>query len=271
MRAEWLRISETGRCDIFFPNQHTQKVTQSTFYEYLKKKKNYNALLFYFLTCNLKKMLIKRKMTSITISTKHGMKCFTSFHFSSIKAVGGKHSSQRVSSVSSFSDGKNLRNLELKKCEKKLCSPLPSSYVFGFFHFSFKKLASSHLSENNNNNSNYNNNHLRYELPLPLFLRFLSLFKLSAPPPPPSPLCLRLSASLLLVVAKLNGQPVADAAERGGLNLPVVDRVSKQADAVIEGPLHPESARAEVIHSHLVDVVGMKVYDLKNREGDIEG
>ena len=220
-------------------------------------------------------MLIKRKMTSITISTivyktwNETLHKF-SFFFIDLDCRGKTFFSEGLLRFILFWWQKPSKP-QIQKMQKKLCSPLPSSYVFGFFHFSFKKFASSHLSDNNNNNSNYNNNHLRYELPLHLFLRFLSLFKLSAPPPSPPPLCLRLSASLLLVVAKLNGQPVADAAERGGLHLPVVDRVSKQADAVIEGPLHPESARAEVIHGHLVDVVGMKVHHLESREGDVEG
>lgn len=82
---------------------------------------------------------------------------------------------------------------------------------------------------------------------------------------------LSIPLSLLFVVAKLNGQPVADAAERGRLHLPVVDGVSKQADAVIECPLHPKSSRAEVIHTHLVDVVGMEVHHLESTSGVVEG
>lgn len=73
-------------------------------------------------------------------------------------------------------------------------------------------------------------------------------------------LCIPLS--LLFVIAKLNSQPVADTAERSRLHLPVVDRVIKQADAVIESPLHPKSSRAEVIHAHLGDVVGMEVHHM---------
>lgn len=79
------------------------------------------------------------------------------------------------------------------------------------------------------------------------------------------PLCIALS--LLFVVAKLNSQTIADTAERCRLHLPVVDRVRKQADAVIERPLHPKSSRAEVIHAHLVDVVGMEVHHLESRSG----
>lgn len=77
--------------------------------------------------------------------------------------------------------------------------------------------------------------------------------------------------SLLFVVAKLNGQPVTDTAERGRLHLPVVDRVRKQADAVIECPLHTKSTRAEVIHAHLADMVGMEVHHLESRNGAING
>lgn len=61
--------------------------------------------------------------------------------------------------------------------------------------------------------------------------------------------------------------PVADAAERRGLHLPVVDRVSEQADAVVERSLHPKSSRAEVIHTHLADGVGMQVHHLQKRGG----
>lgn len=98
------------------------------------------------------------------------------------------------------------------------------------------------------------------------YLNYLLLLQYSIPFPP-----LSLPRSLLFVVANLNGQPVADTAERGRLHLPVVDRVSKQADAVIERPLHPKSSRAEVVHTHLVDVVGMEVHHLQSRSGNIEG
>lgn len=76
--------------------------------------------------------------------------------------------------------------------------------------------------------------------------------------------------SLLLVVAKLYGQPVGDTAESGRLHLPVVDGVREQADAVVEHPLHPESSRAEVIHAHVVDIVGVEVHHLQGNE-DAEG
>lgn len=69
----------------------------------------------------------------------------------------------------------------------------------------------------------------------------------------------------------MNAEPVADAAERGGLHLPVVDGVGVQTDAVVERPLHPIPAGAEVIHAHLVDVVGMEVHHLRSRSANIEG
>lgn len=69
-------------------------------------------------------------------------------------------------------------------------------------------------------------------------------------------------SSLLFVVAKLYGQPVGDTAESGRLHLPVVDGVREQADAVVEHPLHPKSSRAEVIHAHMVDIVGVEVHHL---------
>lgn len=76
---------------------------------------------------------------------------------------------------------------------------------------------------------------------------------------------------LLFVVAKLYGQSVCDTAERGGLHLPVVDRVREQADAIVEHPLHPKSARAEVIHPHVVDTVGVEVHHLQgNDDAEIE-
>lgn len=71
------------------------------------------------------------------------------------------------------------------------------------------------------------------------------------------------STSLLFVVAKLYGQPVGDTAEGGWLHLPVINGVGEQADAVVEDPLHPESSWAEVIHAHLVDIVGVEVHHLQ--------
>lgn len=67
---------------------------------------------------------------------------------------------------------------------------------------------------------------------------------------------------LFLVVAKLYSHLVADTAERGGLHLPVPDRVVKETDAIVEHPLHPKTRRAEVIHSNIGDVVWMEVDNL---------
>ena len=72
-----------------------------------------------------------------------------------------------------------------------------------------------------------------------------------------------LSRKLLLVVAELHGLSVADAAERGRLHLPVVHGVVEQANAVIECPLHPRAPGAEVVHSHVCDVVDMEVNHLE--------
>lgn len=63
---------------------------------------------------------------------------------------------------------------------------------------------------------------------------------------------------LLLVVAELHGQSVADTAERGGLHLPVVHRVVIETDGVVEGLLHAEGGGAKGIHLHLADVVGVQ-------------
>lgn len=98
------------------------------------------------------------------------------------------------------------------------------------------------------------------------YLNYQLLLQYSIPLPPFS-----IPGSLLFVVAKLNGQPVADTAECGGLHLPVVDGVRKQTDAVIECPLHPKSPRAEVVHAHVVDAVGMEVHHLQSSSGNIEG
>lgn len=92
-------------------------------------------------------------------------------------------------------------------------------------------------------------------------------------PSPPPPLflfylfcnCAASPCLLFFVVSKLNGKPVAHAAERCRLHLPVVDGVFKQADAIIERPLHPEPSRAEVVHAHMTDVIGMEVHHLKER------
>lgn len=113
-------------------------------------------------------------------------------------------------------------------------------------------------------------------LSLPSFLGFfftfnyLNYFLLSSGTLHPLSTCF-LIWLLLLIVSKLNGEPVADAAERGGLHLPVVDGVGVQTDAVVERPLHPKPAGAEVVHAHLVDVVGMEVHHLRNGSANAEG
>lgn len=96
------------------------------------------------------------------------------------------------------------------------------------------------------------------------YLLLLAAPSTSRPPPPLPP------TSLLFVVAKLYRQPVGDTAEGGRLHLPVVDGVGEQADAVVEHPLHAEASRAEVIHAHVVDVVGVEVHHLQGQE-DAEG
>lgn len=99
------------------------------------------------------------------------------------------------------------------------------------------------------------------------YLLLLVALSTSRPTPPTSPLP---PNSLLFVVAKLYRQPVGDTAEGGRLHLPVVDGVGEQADAVVEHPLHAEASRAEVIHTHVVDVVGVEVHHLQGQE-DAEG
>lgn len=47
-------------------------------------------------------------------------------------------------------------------------------------------------------------------------------------------------------------------AERSGLNLPVPDWIGKEADAIVEGLFGPDVSRAEVIHSHSLNFIGMK-------------
>lgn len=186
------------------------------------------------------------------------MNCFTSFHFSSISA-GGKHSSHTVSSVSSISSTAST----LLPTPFKLCDCIfPLLFLFHKF-IAHPLHHSSSLSKTiiiiiinimiSNMNSPPSLKFFFYYLNYLLLLHHLPLTLSTSLYPP---------LSLLFVVAKLNGQPVADTAERRRLHLPVVDRVSKQADAVIERPLHPKSSRAEVIHAHLVDVVGMEVHHL---------
>lgn len=65
------------------------------------------------------------------------------------------------------------------------------------------------------------------------------------------------------MVAKVNSVAVGNTSEGGGLDLPVVDWVIEQADAVIERLLHAKASGAEVIYPHLADVVGVKVHHLK--------
>lgn len=81
---------------------------------------------------------------------------------------------------------------------------------------------------------------------------------------------LSIALSLFFVVSELNGEAVAHAAERRRLHLPVVDGVFEQADAIIESPLHPKPSRAEVVHAHVTDVVGVEVDHLKKKKGGRE-
>lgn len=64
------------------------------------------------------------------------------------------------------------------------------------------------------------------------------------------------------MVAKVNGVSICHTSECGGLHLPVVNRVVKQTDAIVEGFLHAKSCGAKVVHSNLTDVVGMEVDNL---------
>lgn len=87
-------------------------------------------------------------------------------------------------------------------------------------------------------------------------LKYLDLHKVwafSSCSPPGLFFCI--SFVLFLVVAKLYSHVVTDTAERSGLHLPIPDWVVKEADAIVEHPLHSETRRAEVIHSNISDVV----------------
>lgn len=66
-----------------------------------------------------------------------------------------------------------------------------------------------------------------------------------------------------LVVAKLYGHVVADAAESSRLHFPVPDGIVKETDAIVENPFNSKTCRAEVIHSDLSDVVRVEVDDLQ--------
>lgn len=71
-----------------------------------------------------------------------------------------------------------------------------------------------------------------------------------------------LSLPLLLIISKLDGQAVSNAAEGGRLHFPVGHRVVEEADAIIVGPLDSEAHRTEVIDAHLGDVVGVQIDNL---------
>lgn len=68
---------------------------------------------------------------------------------------------------------------------------------------------------------------------------------------------------LLLIIPKLDGQAVSDAAEGGRLHFPVGNRVVEEADAIIVGPLDSEAHGAEVVDAHLGDVVGVQIDNLE--------
>lgn len=69
---------------------------------------------------------------------------------------------------------------------------------------------------------------------------------------------------LFLVVSKMNGQAVTNTAESCGLNFPVLDRISKKTNSIVEALLHVIALRAEVIHVYSGYVVGMEVHHLKD-------
>lgn len=176
-----------------------------------------------------------KDITSITVRTKtKGMRCFTSFQSSSFETVTHLNPQNAKSSDEEL---------------QALCSPFKLCYCGSHCYVTFhspspQKTLPSKIFFSNMNSSLSNSQ-------APVFKRCL---------PPLRPL----SLSLLFVVAKLNGQPVANAAERRRLHLPVVDGVREQTDAVIERPLHPKPLRAEVIDAHLADVVGVEVDHLEN-------
>lgn len=68
---------------------------------------------------------------------------------------------------------------------------------------------------------------------------------------------------LLLIISKLDGQAVSDAAEGGRLHFPVGHRVVEEADAIIVGPLDSKAHGAEIVDAHLGDVVGVQIDNLE--------
>lgn len=64
---------------------------------------------------------------------------------------------------------------------------------------------------------------------------------------------------MLIIIPKLYGQAAANTAKRWRLHLPVLDGITEKTDAVICRLLHAEGLRAEVIHVHAADVVGVQV------------
>lgn len=84
-------------------------------------------------------------------------------------------------------------------------------------------------------------------------------------PRDPAQATARLLLPLLLVVAKLDSQAVGDAAEGGWLHLPVGHRIVEEADAVVVGPLDSKAHGAEVVDTHLGDIIGVQVDHLGQR------
>lgn len=64
---------------------------------------------------------------------------------------------------------------------------------------------------------------------------------------------------LFLVVSKLHSHALADTAEGGRLNLPVVDGISEQTYSIVENALHSESHWTEIIHPDRCDVIIVQV------------
>ena len=61
------------------------------------------------------------------------------------------------------------------------------------------------------------------------------------------------------MVAKLYGHSIVDTTEGRGVHFPVLNRIVKETDAIIESPLHTEAFRTKVIRLNMADVVRVKI------------